>query len=327
MAEMFYREAVKEAIAEEMRRDPRVFIMGEDVAIYGGAYGATRGLLEEFGEDRVRDTAISEAAIAGAAVGASMAGLRPVAEIMYFDFMTIAMDQFVNQAGKNRYMFGGKTTVPMVLRTEGGAGRCIAAQHSQSLEAWFTHAPGVFVVAPATAYDAKGLLKTCIRDDNPILFIEHKMLYGVKGEVPDEEYTIPLGKAVVRREGSDVTIVSYSRMALRAEEAAGLLAEEGIDAEVIDLRSLKPLDTRCILESVKKTGRVVLASEGVRNTNFVCEIATRINEHAFDYLDAPIARVCAADVPVPMSPTLEDAAIPTPQRIAEAARKLVKKEV
>lgn len=327
MAEIFYREAVKEAIAEEMRRDPRVFVMGEDVAIYGGAYGATRGLLDEFGEERVRDTAISEAAIAGAAVGASMAGLRPVAEIMYFDFMTIAMDQFVNQAGKNRYMFGGKTTVPMVLRTEGGAGRCIAAQHSQSLEAWFTHAPGVFVVAPATAYDVKGLLKTCIRDDNPILFIEHKMLYGVKGEVPDQEYTIPLGKAVVRREGSDVTIVSYSRMALRAEEAAGLLAEDGIDAEVIDLRSLKPLDTRCILESVKKTGLVVLASEGVQNTNFVCEIAMRINEHAFDYLDAPIVRVCAADVPVPMSPALEEAAIPTPQRIAEATRKLVNKEI
>jgi len=325
MAEKFYREAIRDALAEEMRRDPRVFVMGEDVAIYGGAYGATKGLVDEFGEERIRDTAISEAAIAGAAVGAAMAGMRPVAEIMYFDFMTIAMDQFVNQGAKNRYMFGGKTTVPMVLRTEGGAGRCIAAQHSQSLEAWFCHAPGVFVVAPATPYDAKGLLKTCIRDDNPILFVEHKMLYGVKGEVPDEEYTIPLGEAAVRREGDDVTLIAYSRMANRAEEAAGLLADDGIDAEVIDLRCLKPLDTRCILESVRKTGRVVLASEACENANFVCEVAMRVNEHAFDYLDAPIARVCAADVPVPMSPTLEDAAVPTADRIAEAARRLVGK--
>lgn len=325
MAQKFYREAIRDALAEEMRRDPRVFVMGEDVAIYGGAYSATKGLYEEFGEERVRDTAISEAAIAGAAVGAAMAGMRPVAEIMYFDFMTIAMDQFVNQGGKNRYMFGGKTTVPMVLRTEGGAGRCIAAQHSQSLEAWFCHAPGVFVVAPATPYDAKGLLKTAVRDDNPILFIEHKMLYGIKGEVPDEEYVIPLGEASVRREGKDLTIIAYSRMANRAEEAGQKLADDGIDAEVIDLRCLQPLDTRRLLESVKKTGRVLLVSEAPRNSNFVCEVAMRINEHAFDYLDAPIARVCAADVPIPMSPTLEDAAIPTTERIAEAAKKLVGK--
>ena len=325
MAEQFYREAIRDALAEEMRRDPRVFVMGEDVAIYGGAYGATKGLYEEFGEERVRDTAISEEAIAGAAVGASMAGMRPVAEIMYFDFMTIAMDQFVNQAGKNRYMFGGKTTVPMVLRTEGGAGRCIAAQHSQSLEAWFCHAPGVFVVMPATPADAKGLLKTCIRDDNPILFVEHKMLYGTKGDVPDEEYTVPLGKAAVRREGKDITLIGYSRMALRAEEAGEKLAEDGIDAEVIDLRCLKPLDTRCLIESVRKTGRVLLASEAPQNSNFVCEVAMRINEHAFDYLDAPVVRVCAADVPIPMSPTLEDAAIPTTERIVEAARRLVGK--
>ena len=325
MAEKFYRDAIRDALAEEMRRDPRVFVMGEDVAIYGGAYSATKGLYEEFGEERVRDTAISEAAITGAAVGAAMAGMRPVAEIMYFDFMTIAMDQFVNQAGKNRYMFGGKTTVPMVLRTEGGAGRSIAAQHSQSLEAWFTHAPGVFVVMPATPYDAKGLLKTCIRDDNPILFVEHKMLYGVKGEVPDEEYTVPLGKAKIRREGRDVTLIGYSRMANRCEEAGKKLAAEGIDAEVIDLRSLKPLDTLCILESVKKTGRVVLTSEAPKNTNFVCELAMLINEHAFDYLDAPMVRVCAADVPIPMSPTLEEATIPTTERIVTAAKKLVGK--
>jgi pyruvate/2-oxoglutarate/acetoin dehydrogenase E1 component len=325
MSVKFYREAIRDAIAEEMRRDNKVFVMGEDVAIYGGAYSATKGLLEEFGEERIRDTAISEAAIAGAAVGAAMAGMRPIAEIMYFDFMTIAMDQFMNQGAKNRYMFGGKTTVPMVLRTEGGAGRCIAAQHSQSLEAWFCHVPGVFVVMPSNPYDAKGLLKTCIRDDNPVLFVEHKMLYGNKGEVPDEEYTIPLGQAAVRRQGKDVTIIGYSRMALRCEEAAVKLAEQGIDAEVIDLRCLQPLDTKCILESVKKTGRVVLTSEAPSNANFVCEIAQRITEHAFDYLDAPVVRVCAADTPIPMSPTLEDECIPTTAKIIAAAKAVVGK--
>jgi pyruvate/2-oxoglutarate/acetoin dehydrogenase E1 component len=327
MAEQFYREAVRDAMAEEMRRDPRVFVMGEDVGIYGGAYGATKGLYEEFGDERIRDTAISEAAISGAAVGAAMSGMRPVAEIMYFDFMTIAMDQFVNQAGKNRYMFGGKTTVPMVLRTEGGAGRCIAAQHSQSIEAWFTHAPGVFVVMPATPADAKGLLKTCIRDDNPILFVEHKMLYGVKGEVPDDEdFTIPLGQANVRRQGNDVTLIGYSLMANRCVEAAEALAADGIDAEVIDLRCLKPLDTRTILESVKKTGNAVLVSEAPGNTNFVCEVAMRISEHAFDYLDAPITRVCAADVPIPMSPALEVETVPTVARIVAETKALLGKD-
>ncbi|MBM4018635.1 MAG: alpha-ketoacid dehydrogenase subunit beta [Planctomycetes bacterium] len=325
MPVIMYREAIRDAIAEEMRRDPRVFVMGEDVAVYGGAYSATQGLVQEFGEERVRDTAISEAAIAGAATGAAMCGMRPVAEIMYVDFMTLAMDQFVNQAAKNRYMFGGKTTVPMVLRTEGGAGRCIAAHHSQSLEAWFVHAPGVFVVMPATPYDAKGLLKTCIRDDNPVLFIEHKMLYNNKGEVPSEEYLIPLGKAAVRREGSDVTIVSYSRMALRAEEAGKKLAEEGIAAEVIDLRCLKPLDLDCVLDSVKKTGRLVLASEAYKEGNFVCELAMKVMEHAFDLLDAPVERVCAANCPVPMSPVLEDECIPRADRIAAAARRTLGK--
>jgi len=321
MPEMTYREAVRDAIAEEMRRDERVFVMGEDVAIYGGAYQATKGLLEEFGETRVRDTAISEAAIAGAATGAAMCGMRPVAEIMYVDFMTIAMDQFVNQAAKNRYMFGGKTTVPMVLRTEGGAGRSIAAHHSQSLEAWFVHAPGIFVVMPSTPYDAKGLLKTCIRDDNPILFIEHKVLYGTKGKVPEEEYLVPLGEAAVRREGDDVTIVGYSRMALRAQEAGERLAGEGIEAEVIDLRCLKPLDLNCVLDSVKKTGRLVAVSEGCENGNFVCELAARVQKFAFDRLDAPIERVCAANVPVPMSPVLEDAAIPSTDKIVAAAKR------
>jgi len=325
MPVIMYREAIRDALREEMKRDERVFVMGEDVAIYGGAYSATQGLYEEFGETRVRDTAISEAAIAGAATGAAMCGMRPVAEIMYVDFMTLAMDQFVNQAGKNRYMFGGKTTVPMVIRTEGGAGRCIAAHHSQSLEAWFTHAPGIFVVMPATPYDAKGLLKTCIRDDNPVLFIEHKMLYNTKGEVPAEEYLIPLGEAAVRREGDDVTIASYSRMALRAEEAGKALADSGISAEVIDLRCLRPLDIECILASVRKTGRLVVASEGYKNSNFVCEIIARVQEFAFDDLDAPIERVCAANCPVPMSPVLEDEAIPRADKIVAAAKRTLGK--
>jgi len=325
MPEITYREAICDALAEEMRRDPNVFVMGEDVAIYGGAYSATKGLWEEFGDERVRDTAISEAAIAGAATGAAMCGMRPVAEIMYVDFMTLAMDQFVNQAGKNRYMFGGKTTVPMVLRTEGGAGRSIAAHHSQSLEAWFCHAPGVFVVMPATPYDAKGLLKTSIRDDNPILFIEHKMLYGTKGEVPDEEYLIPLGEAAVRRSGDDVTIIGYSRMALRAEEAGDALAEEGISAEVIDIRCLKPLDIDCILESVRKTGRLVLASEGYQEANFVCEVIAKVQQFAFDYLDAPIERVCAANCPLPMSPVLENEAVPTTEKVIAAAKRTLGK--
>ena len=323
MAEKYYWEAVRDALREEMLRDGRVFVMGEDVAIYGGAYGATRGLLEEFGEERVRDTPISESTIAGAALGAAMAGYRPVAEIMYIDFMTLAMDQFVNQAGKNRYMFGGRTIVPMVLRTEGGAGRCIAAHHSQSLESWFVHAPGVFVVAPGTPYDAKGLLKASIRDDNPVLFIEHKMLYKTKGEVPDGDYVVELGQAKITRPGDQVTIVAYSRQALNALEAAKRLAEEGVSAEVIDLRSLKPLDIDCILESVHKTGRLVLVSEGYKTGNLVCEIAMLVNEFGFDDLDAPIARVCAADVPVPMSPVLEAAAIPDAERIVAAAKAMV----
>ena len=323
MAEIFYREAVRDAIREEMLRDERVFVMGEDVAIYGGAYGATRGLYEEFGEERVRDTAISEAAIVGAAVGAAMAGLRPVAEIMYIDFLTLGLDQLANQGAKNRYMFGGKTTVPMVLRTQGGSGRCLAGHHSQSLEAWYLHIPGVLVAMPATPADAKGLLKTAIRDDNPVLFIEHKMLYGIKGEVPEEEYTIPLGQARLVREGTDVTVVSYSRMALRAEEAAQAVAEEGISAEVVDLRCLKPMDIDAVLRSLAKTGRLVLVSEGCQNGNAVNEVAMRVMEHGFDCLDAPPKRVCGADVPMPMSPVLEDAAIPSVEDIAGAIRELV----
>lgn len=322
MAEKFYWEAIRDALREEMLRDESVFVMGEDVGIYGGAYGATRGLYEEFGEERVRDTPISEAAIAGAAVGAAMVGMRPVAEIMYMDFMTLAMDQFVNQGAKNRYMFGGKTTVPMVLRTQGGAGRGIAAQHSQSLEAWFVHAPGVLIATPAYPADTKGLLKESIRSDDVVLFVEHKMLYGTKGEVPDGDYTVPLGKANVLKEGKDVTVISYSYMVLRAFEACNKAAGEGIEAEMIDLRCLKPLDMECIIGSAKKTGRVLLVSEGCKTGNALNEVGMLINEFAFDYLDAPMARVCSRDVPIPMSPVLEDATIPSVERILDGIRKL-----
>jgi pyruvate/2-oxoglutarate/acetoin dehydrogenase E1 component len=311
MREMQYSQALAEAMAEEMERDKRVFIMGEDVGLYGGAYAATKGLFERFGPERVRDTAISEAAIAGGCIGAAMAGMRPVGEIMYIDFTPLAMDQLANQGAKNRYMFGGKTKVPLVMRTEGGAGRCIAAHHSQSLEALWMHFPGIYVVMPATPYDAKGLLKTSIRSDNPILFVEHKMLYGTKGRVPKEEYTIPLGVADVKRVGKDVTIVAYSRMLLRVLEAAEALAKDGIEAEVIDPRTLKPLDTETIVESIKKTGRFVAVSEGYKMNGFAAELIAVVDELAFDYLDAPMVRIAAADVPVPMSEALESKAIPS----------------
>jgi len=305
-----YWEAIRDALREEMLRDPTVFVMGEDVGLYGGAYGATRGLFDEFGPERVRDTPISEATIGGAAVGAAMAGMRPVAEIMYVDFTPLAMDQIANQGAKNRYMFGGKTVVPMVIRTEGGAGRSIAAHHSQSLEALWTHFPGIYVVMPSTPFDAKGLLKAAIRDDNPVMFIEHKMLYGVEGYVPDEDYIIPFGVADIKRPGNDVTVITYSRMVHRALEAAELLAGEGISVEVIDLRTLKPLDLDTLLASVRKTGRVVGVTEAYRTGSFLSELIALIQEQAFDWLDAPIVRVAAADVPVPMAESLEDAAIP-----------------
>jgi 2-oxoisovalerate dehydrogenase E1 component len=318
-----FREAIQEALREEMHRDPNVFVMGEDVGLYGGAYGATRGLFEEFGSERVRDTPISEATIGGAAVGAAMAGMRPVAEIMYVDFTPLAMDQIANQGAKNRYMFGGKTVVPMVVRSEGGAGRSIAAHHSQSLEGLWTHFPGIYVVMPSTPFDAKGLLKAAIRDDNPVMFIEHKMLYGVEGYVPDGEnadYVIPFGVADVKREGSDVTVITYSRMVHRALEAAERLAEENVSVEVIDLRTLKPLDMETVAASVKKTGRVVGVTEAYKTGSFISELAMRVQEEVFDWLDAPVVRVCAADVPVPMSEPLEDAAIPSVERIIAGIR-------
>jgi pyruvate/2-oxoglutarate/acetoin dehydrogenase E1 component len=310
-----YAQALAEAMDEEMARDPRVFLLGEDIGLYGGAYAATRGLFEKYGEWRVIDTPISEAAIGGACVGAAMAGMRPVGEIMYVDFTPLAMDQLANQGAKNRYMFGGKTTVPMVMRTEGGAGRVIGGQHSQSLEAIWTHYPGIYVVMPATPYDAKGLLKAAIRDPNPVLFIEHKGLYNNKGPVPEEEYVIPLGVADIKREGTDVTIVTYSRMVLRALEAAEVLAKQGISVEVVDLRSLKPLDLETVVNSVKKTGRFVGVTEGYRTNSFVSELMALVNEHAFDWLDAPMVRVAAADVPVPRAEVLEDLAIPNTQAI------------
>ncbi len=318
-----YVQALNEALREEMLRDERVFLMGEDIAIYGGAYQVTRGLYDEFGAERVRDTPISEAAIAGAAAGAAMTGTRPVAEIMYIDFSTIATDQIINIAAKNRYMFGGKSIVPVVYRTQGGAGRGIAEHHSQSLEAWYQHIPGIFVVMPSTPFDAKGLLKTCIRDDNPVMFIEQKLLYGTEGEVPEGEYTVPLGVADVKREGTDVTIVAYSRMVLLALEAAEELAKEGISVEVVDPRTLKPLDAETIIGSVKKTSRAVVVHEGYRTCGVGAEIAAQIMEEAFDYLDAPVLRVAGEDVPIPMSPVLEEAAVPSKTKIVEAIKKLV----
>jgi len=324
MRQISYAAALVEAAREEMTRDEHVFIMGEDVGPYGGAYGATRGLSKEFGDWRVLDTPISEATIGGAAVGAAMAGMRPIAEIMYVDFTPLAMDQIANQGAKNRYMFGGKTSVPMVIRTEGGAGRAIAAHHSQSLEALWTHFPGIYVVMPSTPYDAKGLLKAAIRDDNPVMFIEHKMLYGQKGPVPEEDYIIPLGVADIKRPGKDVTLVTYSRMVHRSLEAAEILAKEGIDVEVIDLRTLKPLDIDTIIASIKKTGRFVGVSEGYENTNFINEVMAQVSDLAFDWLDAPMLRVAALNVPVPRAEVLEDQAIPNTNRIVETCRKVVK---
>ena len=320
MREIAYWQALNEALQEEMERDPNVFLLGEDIGVYGGAYGVTRGLLEKYGPERVMDTAISESAITGAAIGAAMMGKRPVAEIMYVDFMGQAMDQLCNQAAKIRYMFGGKFKAPMVMRTEGGAGRTLGAHHSQSLEHWFTGIPGLKVVMPATPADAKGLLKASIRDDNPVVFIEHKMLYKEKGPVPDGDHVVPLGVADVKRQGKDITVVSYSRTVLCALEAAKALEAEGIDVEVIDVRTLIPLDIKTIVDSVKKTNRAVVAHEACKTGGFGGEIGMQIIENAFDYLDGPIKRVGAVDVPIPKSPVLEQYVIPTKDSIIKAVR-------
>lgn len=325
MKEMTYKDAVKLAMVEEMRRDENVFLMGEDVGLYGGAFGVSVGMLEEFGEERVRDTPISEAAIAGAAAGVAVTGMRPIAEIMFMDFTTIAMDALVNQAAKMRYMFGGKAKVPMVLRCPGGSGTGAAAQHSQSLEAWFCHVPGLKVIVPATAKDAKGLLKAAIRDNNPVVFVEQKTLYKVKGEVPvDEDFIIPIGKGEIKKEGKDVTIISYGRMLPRALKVAEEMESEGISVEVLDPRTLVPLDKELIIESVKKTGRVILVNEACKTGGYLGEIASVIAEsEAFDYLDAPIMRLAGLDVPVPYNPELEKAIVPSEEQIREAVLKVM----
>ncbi len=323
--EITYLEAVREALIQEMRRDPNVFLLGEDIGVYGGAFGVTRGMLEEFGPERVRDTPISEAAIAGAATGAALMGMRPVMEIMFMDFITIAMNQLVNQAAKIRFMFGGKASIPMVIRAPAGSGTGAAAQHCQSLEAWFVHVPGIKVVAPAVPYDAKGLLVTAIRDNNPVLFMEHKLLYRTKGPVPEELYSIPLGQAAVRREGHDVTILAYSVMVPRALEAADQLSQEGIEAEVVDLRTLKPLDQATIVASVSKTGRVLIVHEAPRTGGLGGELTAVVAEsEAFDYLDAPIRRLAGRDIPIPYNRTLERAAVPQVEDIVAAARELAR---
>jgi pyruvate/2-oxoglutarate/acetoin dehydrogenase E1 component len=323
--QLTYVEALNEALREEMRRDPTVFVMGEDVAVWGGGgvFGVTKGLVEEFGTERVRDTPISEEAIAAVAVGAAATGSRPVAEIMYVDFIGLAMEPIVNQAAKLRYMFGGKARVPLVIRAQEGAGRGNAAQHSQSLEAWFCHIPGLKVVTPSTPADAKGLLKTAIRDDNPVIFLEHKALYFSKGFVPEGEYTVPLGKADIKRTGRDVTVVGIHTMVGKALQAAEQLAESGIELEVIDPRSLVPLDEQTIVDSVKKTGRLIVTHEAYTRSGYGAEIITRVIEAAFDYLDAPPMRVCAKDVPVPYSTVLETAALPQVDDLVGAARALV----
>jgi len=323
MRTITYREALREALREEMSRSSDVFLMGEDVGRYGGAYAVTKGLLDEFGPRRIIDTPMSEAMIVGAALGAAVVGGRPVAEIMYVDFLTLAMDQVVNQAAKMHYMFGGQLRVPLVIRVQQGTGRGAGAQHSQSLEAWFAHVPGLKVAIPSTPYDAKGLLKTAIRDDNPVLFIEHKGLYPLKGPVPDEEYLVPFGVADVKRAGSDVTIVAYSRMLHVALEAADQLAAAGISAEVVDPRTLSPLDMETIYRSVAKTRRAVVLYEACLTGGFGAEIAARLHEQAFADLLAPVRRIAAADVPLPANVRLEREVIPNAQRVVAEVQRLL----
>jgi len=320
-----YAEAIREALAQAMEADPRVFLFGEDVGIYGGAFGVSGDLFKRFGGERVVDTPISELSLAGAAVGAALTGMKPVLEIQFSDFVTLAMEQIVNQAAKIRFMFGGKASVPMVVRLPGGSGTGAAAQHSQSLEAWFAHVPGLKVVQPSTPHDAKGLLLAAIDDPNPVLIFEHKLLYKTRGPVPSEPYRVPLGRAAVRREGRDLTIVATSIMALRAAAAAERLAADGIDAEVIDLRCIRPIDTDTLVASVSKTHRLMVVYEGVKTMGIGAEIAARIAESdAFDYLDAPIVRLGGADTPIPYNPVLEKAAVPQEDTIVAAAQRLVR---
>jgi acetoin:2,6-dichlorophenolindophenol oxidoreductase subunit beta len=323
--ELTMAEAVREALSEEMRRDPSVFIMGEDVAEAGTPFKVLSGMVEEFGKSRVIDTPISEPGFTGIGVGAAMTGLRPVVDIMFGDFLTLVMDQLVNQAAKVHYMSGGAWKVPMVLRTTLGASRRSAAQHSQSLQAWLSHVPGLKVVLPSTPYDAKGLLKTAIRDDNPVIFFEDKMMFRLKGPVPIEDYTIPLGLADIKREGEDISIVATSSMVQVALGAAKLLEEIGISAEVVDPRTTWPLDEKTLIESAKKTSRAIVLDEGYERYGVTAEIASVIATGAFYDLDAPVKRIGAMHVPIPFSPPLEDATIPTEKSVFEAARAMCKR--
>lgn len=323
MAKITMREAISQALWEEMERDPKVFIMGEEVGVWGGSYAVTRGFYDHFGPDRVRDTPISEAVIVGSAIGAALTGLRPVAEIMTINFAFVAMDHIVNEAAKLHYMFGGQFILPMVIRTVGGGGRQLAATHSQTPDAIFAHFPGLKVVSPGTPEDAKGLLKSAIRSDDPILYIEHATMYQMRGEVREGDYTIPIGKSKIQRPGRDVTIVTYSKMLDTSSKAADQLAKEGIEVEIVDLRTLRPLDMEPVLESFKKTNRAVIVEEGWRSYGVGSEVASRIYEQAFDYVDAPIQRVAQKEVPLPYNRSLEQYALPQVEDVVKAVKEVL----
>ncbi len=323
MARITMREAISQAIWEEMERDPDVFIMGEEVGVWGGTYAVTKGFYDHFGPERVRDTPISEAAIVGSAIGAALTGLRPIAELMTINFAFVAMDHIVNEAAKLHYMFGGQMVLPLVIRTVGGGGRQLGATHSQTPDAIFAHFPGLKVVAPGTPADAKGLLKSAIRCNDPVLFIEHATLYQMRGEVPDGEYLVPIGKSTVQRPGRDVTIVTYSKMVDVSFKAADALAKEGIEVEIVDLRSLRPLDMDPVIESFKKTNRAVIVEEGWPTFGVGAEISARIYEQAFDYVDAPIRRVAQAEVPLPYNRNLEQLALPKVEDVIKAVKEVL----
>jgi pyruvate dehydrogenase E1 component beta subunit len=323
MAEIMYRDALRQALFEEMEKDPTVFIMGEGIAGRGGSYKVTEGLLKEFGSGRVVDTPLSEATFTGAAVGAALVGMRPIVEILFVDFTALVMDQLINQAAKYEFMSGGQGKVPMVLRTQGGAGNGLAGQHSQSLEALYYHIPGLKLVMPSTPYDAKGLLKAAIRDDDPVIFLEHKLLYMTTGEVPEEEYIIRLGQAEIKRAGEDITVVTYSYMTLKCLEAAEALAQEGISVEVVDLRTLTPLDKGTILDSVEKTGKAIVVNEAVKRGGVGGDIAAMIMEEAYDDLDAPVMRIAGKNTTIPYNLELEKACTPSVEEIVEGILELL----
>ncbi len=323
MPQVTYRDALNQALREEMQRDPRVFLMGEEVGVYQGAYKVSRGLMQEFGEKRVIDTPITEEGFTGVGVGAAMVGLRPIIEMMTWNFSMIAIDQIVNGAAKMLYMSGGQVKIPMVIRGPGGAAHQLGAQHSQSLESWYAHVPGLKVAAPSTPYDAKGLLKSAIRDDDPVIFIEGETLYGSKGEIPDEEYLVPLGVADLKREGTDVTVLTWGKMVRAALTASETLAGDGVSCEVVDLRTLRPLDRDAILQSVGRTNRCVIVEEGWPYAGVGAELVDLIQREAFDDLDAPVERVTGADVPMPYAKNLEHLAMPGPERVIEAIRRVM----